>query len=424
MSKIRFLLALPAISLVSLALAYPSASQEPLLKESDLRKAAGALGEYLEEGASSEAESSLKEEMDKLARKLAKTPAEGDIMRSPSDLGYMFWLSYEYSKQRAQKGKVAEEEFIFDRAGFTKKEPLEYAVWAPSKYSAKKGPYPLILCLHDEGQTATQHLTEDWVDNDLREGAIIAIPQMPEDTSTWTAEGPKYVLTLMKAVTETYAVDFNRIYLAGKGVGLLEAFAVAGKFPDRWAGLIGRAGDLGDDVVAINFSNLPTFLTGAGAKATAFRDAANELEIENVTLQPDGLEADIWNWIQATTRSAYPDSVRLSPGSPMPYRSSWLEVPASNYNGKATIEARLDRDANAVHVEGSGVTDFVLYLNDDLLDLSRPITVHANGQESSIQVSRSFKSFLNLIYNGRSDPGRVFVASQSFHLPAAGEGSR
>ena len=176
--------------------------------------------------------------------------------------------------------------------------------------------------------------------------------------------------------------------------------------------------------MAINFSNLPTFLTGAGAKATAFRDAAKELEIENVTLQPDGLEADIWNWIQATTRSAYPDSVRLSPGSPMPYRSSWLEVPASNYNGKATIEARLDRDANAVHVEGSGVTDFVLYLNDDLLDLSRPITVHANGQESSIQVSRSFKSFLNLIYNGRSDPGRVFVASQSFHLPAAGEGSR
>lgn len=426
MSKPRLSTLAPALLLLPLAVAlgpavWAPAPQEPHLKESDLKKLGTALQEYIEEGASSEAAAAVKEEMDKLEKKLSKTPAQGDILSSPADLGFAYWLAYDYSKKRGAKGKVSEEEYVFERAGFTKKEPLEYAVWAPSKYSAKGGPYPLILSLHDEGQTAGQHLTEDWMDTDLREAAILACAQMPEDKDAWADDAIKYVMTLMRVVTDTYAVDFNRIYLSGKGVGLVHAGSVAEKFPDRWAGLVGRAGDVGD-LSPANFENLPSYFAGGGAKTTAFRDAAKELGFENVTLEPEGTEKEIWNWMQANPRQAYPEEIQLTPGSPLPYRSGWLEVPPAEYGGLAKIKARLDRGANAVHVEGAGVTDFVLYLNDEILDLSRPITVTANGQASTVQVSRSYKSFLNFLYNGRCDPGRVFVASQSFHLPAVSDG--
>lgn len=420
MSNPRLSTFAPALLLLPLALALRPAVQEPHLSDSDLKKLGAALKEYIEESASTEAALEVKEQMDKLEKKLSKTPVQGDILASPADLGLAYWLAYDYAKKRGPKGKVSEEEYVFERAGFTKREPFEYAIWAPYKYSAKNGPYPLILSLHDEDQTASQHLTEDWMDTDLRDSAILATAQMPEDTGEWEAESIKYVMTLMRVVTETYAVDFNRIYLSGTGVGLIHAGSVAEKFPDRWAGLVGRAGEPGE-LSAANFRNLPTYFAGGGAKTTAFSDAAKELGFDNVTLEPEGMEKEIWDWIQAHPRAAYPEEIHLTPGSPLPYRSGWLEVPPAEYGGLASVKARLDRDANAVHVEGTGVTDFVLYLNDEILDLTRPITVTANGQESTVQVTRSYKSFLNFLYNGRCDPGRVFVASQSFHLPAVGE---
>jgi len=391
------------------------AGQEPLLKDTDLRKVAQTVREYIESEGSAAAESEVKEEMDKLAKKLEKTPAQGDLLRSPGDLGYSYWLSYDYAKQRTTKGKVEKAEYVYPDAGFGKDSPLEYAVWVPSKYAVKSGPYPLLIMIPDEGQTPEQHLTEDWVDGELRDGLILAAPRMPEDSASWAEQAVPRVMLLMRTMSETYALDFNRIYLGGKGVGLTHAGTIADKFPDRFAGLIGRAGDLGD-LGAQNFQNLPSYFAGGGAKVTAFRDSAKELGWDNCTLEPEGKEQDIWNWIQGHSRPAYPQEVVLAPGSPLPRRSAWLEVPPSDYAATARIRARIDRAANTITIDGTGVTDCVVYLNDAMLDLDKPIAVTANGVESQVQVARSHKAFLTNIYSGRSDPGRVFVAAQNFHL--------
>ena len=391
-----------------------TAEQEPLLKEADLKKVAQVVREYIDSEGSAQAESEVKAEMEKLAKKLEKTPAQGDLLRSPSDLGFSYWLSYDYSKQRTTKGKVDKTEYIYPDAGFTKETPLEYAVWTPAKYAVKSGPYPLLIVIPDEGQSPEQHLTEDWADGELRDGLILAVPSMPEDTASWGAQALPRVMVLMRAMTETYALDFNRIYLGGKGVGLAQAGAIAEKFPDRFAGLVGRSGDLGD-LRADNFRNLPSYFAG-GAKVTAFRDSTKELGWDNCTLEPEGTEKEIWNWIQAHARPAYPEEIVLAPGSPLPRRSAWLEVPPSDYAPTARIRARIDRASNHVTIDGTGVTDCVVYLNDAMLDLEKPITVTANGVETQVQVARSHKAFLTNIYSGRSDPGRVFVASQNFHL--------
>ena len=72
------------------------------------------------------------------------------------------------------------------------------------------------------------------------------------------------------------------------------------------------------------------------------------------------------------------------------------------------------------------MTDFFLHFNDVILDMTKEITVIANGQEYKDFIPRSFPLVLDNIFKGKCDPGRMFVAVKSYHLPtlvkADGEG--
>ncbi len=400
------------------AVAPPRLEADRHLKDSDLKKLGTSFADYiqakLDEKKVSEAREEVFSAMDKLERKLAKTPAAGDILASPGDLGRAMWLSYDYARKRPKRGKIADEAFI--GSIFSKAAPLNYAVWAPTKYSATGGPYPLVICIPDEGERPADHLRDNWTEASIQENVILACPTMPENASDWGQRGGiGRVIVLMRAIYEEYGIDFNRIYLAGRGLGVQTALGIASKFPDRFAGVIGRTGDAGD-TPADNFSNLPTYFAGGGAKATAFEESANNLGYSNCTVQADGLTADVWNWMQTTTRNAYPSSVTLVPGSPFPKRAYWLEVPPSE-GSSSRIHAEVDRSTNTVTVEGTGVTEFTLHFNDSLLDLNQPIRVVANGQAHEDVIPRSRLVVLASIFSGSCDPGRVFVNAKSYHLP-------
>jgi len=414
------------LALAGLALPLFSASwsleQERYLKDSDLKKFGGALEEYLEarlEGKGvTDAESEVKEQIEKLEKKLGKTPAEGDLLASPADLGYGIWLSYDYSGKRVAKaGKVHKDDF-WDDYLFTKKEPLEYAVWTPGKYRPKTDKYALIIAIADSGMEPHAHITEEWVDAALREGAIVATPKMSEDTTLWEemGDGIARVMTVYKELTNNYAVDFDRIYIAGRGRGVKTAVHIASIWPDRFAGVIGRTGEVGS-TAPDNFGNLPSYFAGGGAKVQAFAQAAQALGVENVRIQADGKEADIWEWIQANPRNSYPSEITLV-ATRLTNRMYWLQVPRTDGSTLVSITAKVDKDTNTITVEGVGVNEFTLHFSDAVLDLDKDVTVIANGQEYTDKIARSFRETLNNVYNAAIDPGKVLVASKFYHLPS------
>ncbi|MDP6739512.1 MAG: hypothetical protein QF404_05795 [Planctomycetota bacterium] len=392
-------------------------SQDQFLKDSELKKLAQSLADYIEarvdEKGVSDATGDVATNMEKLERKLAKTAAQGDILASPGDLGRAVWLSYDYGRNRPKKGKVADRKFV--GSVFSKDNPLLYSVWAPSKYSASSGPYPLIITIPDEGVRPADHLRDNWTDGNVQDGAILASPVMPEEASAWAGrDGIGRVIVLMRAIYEEYGVDFNRIYLAGHGLGVTTALGIAEKFPDRFAGVIGRGGDAGE-VSPSNFQNLATYFAGGGSQVTKFEEEILRLGYSNCTVQAGGGTADIWNWIGTIKRDSYPSQVTLIPGSPFPKRAYWLEVPPSE-GGSSRIHAQVDRQMNTVTVEGTGMTEFTLHFNDLLLDMSKPIIVVANGQKHEDLIPRSRAVLLASLFSGACDPGRVFVNAKSYHL--------
>lgn len=409
--------ALLALSVIGGAMALTAAApapvlaQDPYLRDSDLAKLGKTIGEFFtaktEKKGILESEEAFDEQLLKLQKKLKKAPVES-LMESPSDLGRALWLAAEYPKQKKiRKGKI--EEIVY-QGGYFKDTPLTYTRWVPSKYDSKRAAYTLIISIHDEGEAPKDHLIERWNNADLRAGCAIAVPHMPADKAAWNeTAGLAAVLVTMQQVTQSIATDFDRIYLSGRGAGVAAAVAIAEKFPHRFAGVIGRAGDAGD-TPANNFSNLSCFFAGAGSKATAFETSANELGWDNVTLATEAQEPEIWNWMQAHPRNAYPEELTLYPGKSFPTRAYWLEVQRGSTSEGARINAKLERGTNSIIIDAEGVPNATLFLSDQMLDLSKPVRVVTNGTETSELVPRSRKQFLKMAYDAVIDPSQIFVA--------------
>lgn len=330
------------------------------------------------------------------------------------DLGASIWYSFGYDKQKGiKKGKVAEVEVTLGATGDER--ALSYAFWAPAKYRPQDGPYPLILCIPSEGEAPTNHLTEKWVDANIRDNAILACVPMPADLAEWTTfTGLGHFFAVFKDVTNKYAVDFDRVYIAGRGVGVATAMEIASRFPDRFAGVVGRTGDasvLGPE----NFCNLPTFFAGAGKAATDFQTACKAAGHDNVTLEPAGQEPEVWAWIQGHPRQANPTRVMLRPGTPFPNRAYWLQVLPTDV--ESLITGEIDRAANKITIEAKGVTQVTVCFNDLMVDLDKPVKIACNGVEREELIPRSLDTFLDRVKETSNDPGKLYTAFRVYDVP-------
>jgi hypothetical protein len=416
------------ISLLVLA-AFPALTRsltagDEVLKGADRDALAKALAKYMtaqtKQKDLDKARTEISDEFDKLKKKLKRDP-----LALPADLGRALWESFDYDQQtKAKKAKVVTFGASYDPNAKEGKPQFEYAVWAPAKYNPKQA-YPLILCIPEKGAKVTDHLVEKWNTEALRETTILAVVPMPGDeVAQWSEMGSEEkpggagnLLVVFREMKRMYAIDFDRVFLAGRGEGVAVAVTIASRFPDRFAGVIGRAGDVADTSCE-NFKNLPTFFAGGGAGATKFSECLHNAGYENCTIKPDAQEPDILAWMQAHPRVSNPSEVVLIPGTPIPNKAYWIEVPPFDGLGKASVKAKADRSTNTITIDGEGVTSIVLYFNDALVDMDKPVKVLCNGAEHVDQIPRNLTTTLNLMFQSRSDPGKLYTATKPYDLPA------
>jgi pimeloyl-ACP methyl ester carboxylesterase len=267
----------------------------------------------------------------------------------------------------------------------------------------------------------TKHLTE----SEVRDGAIIAVAPMPAETAAWNSPttsdgklgGVATLMLTLRTVRDNYAVDADRVFLLGRGDGVAAALSLAARFPHRFAGVIGMAGDAGE-TPHVNFKNLPTYFQGAGGQATAFEQKIQQAGYANCTLKADATVTDIWAWMQAHPRVAVPKEIALSPVTPQASKAYWIELPATDAAGGVHVTAAADRASNTITITGKGVRSVKVFLSDALVDLSKPVKIVLNGVERQEVIARSVDEMLLLMFRGTSDAGMVFVAQRDFDLPS------
>lgn len=333
-----------------------------------------------------------------------------DPLSLHADLARAYWLAREDEKS-LRAGKVVTQSY---EEGSFAEAPLEYAYRLPKGYEASGPGYPLILAVPDVDEKPADHIRDHWSLREFQEQCIVVSVAMPKDSVNWhrvavsgAPGGLCHVLTALRLAEQRFALDEMRLFVAGRGEGVPAAVAAGNYAPQRFAGIVGRAGDAGEGGPA-NFVNLPTYFTGGGAQASAFQAAAKSAGHDNCLLQPDGDEGDVWSWLSEKRRAVYPERVTVAPGDPFPTRVSWLRI--SPIASDAKITGTLDKADNSVTLEGAGAARATLYLNDGLLDLGRPIKVFANGLEQEVRVERHLPTTLDLLHDQTSDAGCVYVA--------------
>ncbi|MBK8178885.1 MAG: hypothetical protein IPK67_08360 [Planctomycetes bacterium] len=353
----------------------------------------------------------------------SKDPLQGGLALT-QDLSRGLHIANEYRIEKTKPGQVS------TATTGPKSDPVSYALWLPKVYRPTEESYPLLVCFPGmkDGKVLSgeNFLQDNWIEPAVREKALIVALNLPEEVKSWTERqtsagkpgGVDVAMLTLREISMRYAIDFDRIYACGRESGVPAALALAGRFPQNFAGVIGRAGDCGE-VLVDNYRNLPTFFAGAGAQAAAFEEAAKKLGYENCTLKSDGTDADAWAWISTHPRASNPLRVTLVP-KPFPLRSYWIKIPPIDMGGgEVRVEGEIDRSKNQITITSTGVRQISVMLNDDLVDLNKPVTFVLNGTSQEALLPRSLDETLSMMFSGASEPGRIYTVRKDFDLPAA-----
>jgi hypothetical protein len=263
-------------------------------------------------------------------------------------------------------------------------------------------------------------------------------------------------------------VDPNRVYIMGFSAGGDGTYQIASRMADRWAAANMSAGHH-NGVNPRNLYNLP-FLIQVGERDAAYKRNTEAVKyyqklqklqqsegkgyIHEINVHagrphnfydhhpneaPQQVLVNPANWLKTgksptvsrnTSAIAWLDTHTRNPTPPrviwdlttgadraakelweLPLRSKqhyWLDV-AGLETGKEEIAARLDKKRNAVVIEDMGEAVRLL-LNDDMLDLDKPVAIELHG---TVKTATAHRTLGNLVRSlaGRGDPTLMFEAS-------------
>lgn len=410
-TTLRSLIALGALAAFAVA---PLRFSEEKLRDSDHKKFGKAIAAYYDakdrKKGIENAFLKVSKDMDKAQKKLKAVP----LLSAVQDWERALW----YAQRATLKGRPKGGRVI---SGSLEKygEIVPTAYHLPPKYTSKKNPYPLVLCVPDAGQKPGAHIEDHWNDVALRGGAIFVAVDMPTETAGWDkfttdpGSGVWAVMNTYAVAKVNFAIDMNRVFLAGTGKGFLAAAATASSFPHLFAGVIGK-GEI-PMMSATNFRNIPSLLMSESEGAQAFESAVGEMGFENCVRKADGGPADVLSFVGEKLRVNYPAEITFAPYCDLSRNTQWVTVEGFQVDQeKATdeqpwINAKADRASNTVTIEAKEILKITVLLNDSLVDLEKPVTFLINGKESQEMVPRNKRFMLDYAFSS-GDWGRVFTS--------------
>jgi hypothetical protein len=214
-------------------------------------------------------------------------------------------------------------------------------------------------------------------------------------------------------VMTTYNVDRPRVFLdCGRGsCGFGLRFMTL--FPERFAGAVLRYPVECDDIRLGCLSEIPVLLLRTAATAAvvdALKKRLDEVAPNKATVLDvadeyphKGAHAQIEEWMKDKRRTISPARVVLEPNHDRLNRAYWVDILTADSlltaapDKKPRLEVQADRSTNRITVKAVGVERFMLFLNDDLVDLDKEFTVVINDKAVTEKRTRSFRDLREIV---------------------------
>jgi hypothetical protein len=306
---------------------------------------------------------------------------------------------------------------------------VSYFLGVPKNYDRTR-PWPLVIRLPalnaivtnpDKPPTSdeTVQLYTRWVTDELQAhpDALVIMPLLNFDEFY----GPSYkgmstVIQAMHHVASRANVDPARVYMLGHGMAAHATWNLAIHYPTYFAAINPLAGAASQDWQRVRFMNLRNTLPvvwhdttdqvippgHSAALVTLLKNLKYEVVFEqthNVGHAPTPEIAEkCYATLRARTREVYPRQVNLRSTRPDPTfnRVDWVQVDQPLSSGKEkglqlrhgsgkiivsenahTVQAALT-SPNKIEAKTENVQTLRFFLNDQMVDLARPITVIVN----------------------------------------------
>jgi pimeloyl-ACP methyl ester carboxylesterase len=290
-----------------------------------------------------------------------------------------------------------------------------FALFVPQTYQPSKG-YGLVVCLHGAGFSGDAYL-ERWQAR-LAEDYVLACPTYP--AGAWfTRRAEDLVLATIRSVQRRYHIDPDRIFLTGMSNGGIGTWLIGMHQAPTFAGIAPMAGGL-DDVLLPFLANLqstPVYMIH-GAKdqvmpvelsrtisreldrlgySHVYREHQREHPMAGGHYFPREELPELVTWFNAQRRNPFPVTIRLVREASHFQAFGWVRIDATDeiaafsddlinkrdeltkHKQYAKLEASIVAP-NRIEVATKRVQRYSLFLNEHLINSTKPLTVVTNGQ--------------------------------------------
>ncbi len=343
-------------------------------------------------------------------------------------------------------GTMAEEQIA------VRERTYHYALSVPLTYQPGRG-YGLVVCLHGAGFSGEAYL-ERWQSR-LGDDYILVCPTYP--AGAWfTRQAEHLVLAVIERVQAQYHIDPDRVFLTGMSNGGIGTWLIGMHQAPRFAGIAPMASGL-DSVLMPFLANLrttpvyiihgakdqvmPVELSRTISRELAaigyphiYREHEREHPMAGGHFFPREELPDLVAWFNAQRRNPLPTELTVVREASHFQSFGWVRIDATDpiaafaddlvsKRDELTRQkryARLDVSVtapNRIDVETGLVQRYTLFLNDQLVDLSKPVTVVTNQQVSfEGPVTPSVETLLRQA-RARKDPRQLFTVQLPIQVP-------
>lgn len=291
------------------------------------------------------------------------------------------------------------------------------ALSVPLTYQPTKE-YGLVVCLHGAGFTGEAYL-ERW---QARLGGeyVLACPTVP--MGAWFTRGAEeLVLATIRSVQRRYHIDPDRIFLTGMSNGGIGAWIIGMHQAPLFAGLAPMASGLDsvlmpflanlrstpiyiihgvkDEVMPVELSRAITQELTRLGYSFVYREHDRAHPMAGGHYFPKEELSDLVNWLNSQRRNPLPRTVTVVREASHLQPFGWVRIDATDPIAafsedlvskrddliKRREYARLDASIvapNRIEVQTARVQRYSLFLNEQLIDSSKPLVVLTNGQVS------------------------------------------
>lgn len=312
--------------------------------------------------------------------------------------------------------------------------PGEYVINLPSG-AKKEEPTGVFIGLHGASGSAKNMFGFFGTPNPRLITVYPEVLNRQDKMNGWTAESAEhYIMEIIADLKRSFNIDTNRIYLAGFSMGGFGAWSIGTDYADMFGAISPMSGGISSRTE--DGKSAPAYGTAANLKNTGiwFCHGADDnrvpVEMDRVAatalqeyqdkfgpydfvykeyktlghkLPSDGLK-QVWDWLFTRKRNPYPKQVIWEPRRAYKKIFYWLKV--NDPRQSQRIEAKID--GNKILVQ-TNVDNLTIFLNNKMVNLSKPVSVEINGAEVfNGVVNYSISALLETI-DEKKDPEMYFT---------------